>query len=105
MPSLHAVPDDPVSVRPDSAKEKAHARPDDHVVSNKCTDLEETYPRPRNAGTRERQEPRLKASRFIRGNAASSPTTRRLAGDLFSLPLTQITSAANQTDMLAFCCV
>jgi hypothetical protein len=30
------------------------------------------------------------------------PSTRRLSGDLFSLPATQITSAANQTSILAF---
>jgi hypothetical protein len=64
-------------------------RPDKHTtVSTKRTDREErTYPRPRNAGTRPRArnqaENRLVS--FV-DTPPRPPSTRRLGGDLFSLP-------------------
>jgi hypothetical protein len=42
---------------------------------------EETYPRPRNAGTRPAPGTRLKSACFIRGSSTRPLHTRRLAGD------------------------
>lgn len=82
-----------------------NARPDEHTTTSRPNaqavkkDVPQTHA---NAGTRPRArnqaENRLVS--FV-DSPPRPPSTRRLGGDLFSLPATQITSAANQTRNLA----
>jgi hypothetical protein len=82
-----------------------NARPDEHTPTSRPNaqtvkkDVPQTHA---NAGTRPRA--RNQAENHLVSFVDSPPrppSTRRLGGDLFSLPATQITSAANQTRNLA----